>query len=211
VFIDDRKNTLKALGDTKKVFNSAEKSYQLLKQLEEAGGTTGGIPNELIRQAKRAAGYADDEQVNLELLKKELGMTIATRLKEVFGGSQITDSERQFLILNMPSIDDSPEVIMRSLEATMEVSKSGVEKLTRLSKAKNYSDFTDIQAEYIEKDYQDVMERYDLLNREKTLDPVKTSRSLQDLSLEELLSLKKQKEDMKKKQMVDVNNMGDIL
>ena len=89
-------------------------------------------------------------------------MAIAANLKATFGGSQITDSERKFLEANMISIEDVPEVILRKLKASMEVAKSGMDKLSKLSSAKGYTDFVDIQNEYIEKDYLDVQDKYEL-------------------------------------------------
>ncbi|MGJ8682894.1 hypothetical protein [Paraglaciecola sp.] len=161
-FLESRKEAVTAFKDTKKVFSSADNAYKLLQELQAAGGSTGGIVAETERKIKRYLGIADDKSVPSELLKKELGMAIAANLKATFGGSQITDSERKFLEANMISIEDTPEVILRKLKASMEVSKSGMEKLTKLSSAKGYTDFVAIQNDYIEQDYLDVQDKYEL-------------------------------------------------
>ena len=161
-FLTSRKEAVTAFKDTKKVFSSADTAYKLLQELEGAGGTTGGIVAETERKIKRYLGIADSKSIPAELLKKELGMAIAANLKATFGGSQITDSERKFLEANMISIEDTPEVILRKLKASMEVAKSGMEKLTKLSSAKGYTDFVAIQNQYIEQDYLDVQEKYEL-------------------------------------------------
>jgi hypothetical protein len=161
-FLTYRKEAVAASSDTTKVFTSADTAYNLLKELEGEGGTTGGIVAETERKIKRYLGIADETSVPAELLKKELGMAIAANLKATFGGSQITDSERKFLEANMISIEDTMPVILRKLEASMEVAKGGMEKLSRLTSAKGYTDFVAIQNEYIEKDYLDVQEKYEL-------------------------------------------------
>jgi hypothetical protein len=161
-FLTSRKEAVTAFTDTKKVFTSADTAYKLLEELQKAGGTTGGIVAETERKIKRYLGIADETSVPAELLKKELGMAIAANLKATFGGSQITDSERKFLEANMISIEDTMPVILRKLEASMEVAKGGMEKLSRLTSAKGYTDFVDIQNEYIEKDYLDVQDKYEL-------------------------------------------------
>jgi hypothetical protein len=161
-FLTSRKEAVTAFKDTKKVFSSADNAYKLLQELQAAGGSTGGIVAETERKIKRYLGIADDKSVPSELLKKELGMAIAANLKATFGGSQITDSERKFLEANMISIEDTPEVILRKLKASMEVAKSGMEKLTKLSSAKGYTDFVAIQNDYIEQDYLDVQDKYEL-------------------------------------------------
>ena len=161
-FLTSRKEAVTAFADTKKVFTSADTAYKLLEELQKAGGTTGGIVAGTERKIRRYLGIADDAQIAAEDLKKELGMAIAANLKATFGGSQITDSERKFLEANMISIEDVPEVILRKLKASMEVAKSGMDKLSKLSSAKGYTDFVDIQNEYIEKDYLDVQDKYEL-------------------------------------------------
>ena len=161
-FLTSRKEAVTAFNDTKKVFSSADTAYKLLQELEGAGGTTGGIVAETERKIKRYLGIADAQSIPAELLKKELGMAIAANLKATFGGSQITDSERKFLEANMISIEDTPEVILRKLKASMEVAKGGMEKLTKLSSAKGYTDFVAIQNDYLEQDYLDVQEKYEL-------------------------------------------------
>ena len=161
-FLESRKEAVTSFKDTKKVFSSADNAYKLLQELQGAGGSTGGIVAETERKIKRYLGIADEKSVPAELLKKELGMAIAANLKATFGGSQITDSERKFLEANMISIEDTPEVILRKLEASMEVAKGGMEKLAKLSSAKGYTDFVAIQNEYIEQDYLDVQEKYEL-------------------------------------------------
>lgn len=161
-YLKEHSEIKESFQDTRKVFNSANTAYALLQELQKAGGTTGGIVAETERKIKRYLGIADKESIPAELLKKELGMAIAANLKATFGGSQITDSERKFLEANMISIEDTPEVIMRKLEASMEVSKRGLEKLTKLQSAKGYTELVEIQSEYMQQDYLDVQEKYNL-------------------------------------------------
>ena len=89
-------------------------------------------------------------------------MSIAGNLKETFGGSQITDSERTFLVANMLSIDDTPEVMKRKLKAIMEVTSKGLSKLKELAATKNYTGYTDLQNKYMQQDYLDVMDKFEL-------------------------------------------------
>lgn len=161
-YIEERKAVQAQLKDTRAVFNSADNAYGLLKELQKAGGTTGGVVTETERKIKRYLGIEDNKTIKQEPLKKELGMAIAANLKATFGGSQITDSERKFLEANMISILDTPEVILEKLGATMEVSKKGVAKLTDLFSAKGYSELTELQGKYMEQDYLDVKEKYEL-------------------------------------------------
>jgi len=183
-FLESRKEAVTAFSNTKKVFTSADDAYKLLQELQGAGGTTGGILAETERKIKRYLGIADEKSVPAELLKKELGMAIATNLKATFGGSQITDSERKFLEANMISIEDTLPVIMRKLEATMEVSKSGLEKLTALSGAKGYTEFVGLQNKYIEQDYLDVQDKYEL-----TFGQESRANSLDQLTPEQIAAL----------------------
>mgnify|MGYP003625521414 CR=1 FL=1 len=162
VYLKDRSATVKKFGEVKKVFNNASKSFELLEELEKTGGAVGGVVANFTREAKRYLGIQDSKSVPIELLKKKLGMSIAGNLKETFGGSQITDSERTFLVANMLSIDDTPEVMKRKLKAIMEVTSKGLSKLKDLSATKNYTGYTDLQNKYIQEDYADVMDKFEL-------------------------------------------------
>mgnify|MGYP003629999392 len=162
VYLKDRTATVKKFGEVKKVFNNASKSFELLEELEGAGGAVGGVVANFTREAKRYLGIQDSKSVPIELLKKKLGMSIAGKLKETFGGSQITDSERTFLVANMLSIDDTPEIMKRKLKAIMEVTSKGLSKLKDLSATKNYTGYTDLQNKYIQEDYADVMDKFEL-------------------------------------------------
>jgi hypothetical protein len=162
VYLTDRSATVKKFGEVTKVFNNASKSFDLLEELEGAGGAVGGVVANFTREAKRYLGIQDSKSVPIELLKKKLGMSIAGKLKETFGGSQITDSERTFLVANMLSIDDTPEIMKRKLKAIMEVTSKGLSKLKALSAAKNYTGYTDLQNKYIQEDYSDVMDKFEL-------------------------------------------------
>ena len=161
-YVTDRTATAKKFGEVKKVFTNASKSFELLEELEKTGGTVGGVVANFTREAKRYLGIQDSESVPIELLKKKLGMSIAGNLKETFGGSQITDSERTFLVANMLSIDDTPEVMKRKLKAIMEVTSKGLSKLKDLSATKNYTGYTDLQNKYMQQDYLDVMDKFEL-------------------------------------------------
>ena len=161
-YVTDRTATAKKFGEVKKVFTNASKSFELLEELEKTGGTVGGVVANFTREAKRYLGIQDSESVPIELLKKKLGMSIAGNLKETFGGSQITDSERTFLVANMLSIDDTPEVMKRKLKAIMEVTSKGLSKLKELAATKNYTGYTDLQNKYMQQDYLDVMDKFEL-------------------------------------------------
>ena len=161
-YVTDRTATAKKFGEVKKVFTNASKSFELLEELEKTGGTVGGVVANFEREAKRYLGIQDSKSVPIELLKKKLGMSIAGNLKETFGGSQITDSERTFLVANMLSIDDTPEVMKRKLKAIMEVTSKGLSKLKDLSATKNYTGYTDLQNKYMQQDYLDVMDKFEL-------------------------------------------------
>jgi len=180
VYLTDRAATVKKFGEVKKVFNNASKSFELLEEIEKTGATVGGVVANFEREAKRYLGIQDSKSVPIELLKKKLGMSIAGNLKETFGGSQITDSERTFLVANMLSIDDTPEVMKRKLKAIMEVTSKGLSKLKDLSATKNYTSYTDLQNKYIQEDYADVMDKFELQFDSPTTPSATTSTMTED-------------------------------
>ena len=193
VYLKDRTATAKKFGEVKKVFTNASKSFELLEEIEKTGGAVGGVVANFTREAKRYLGIQDSESVPIELLKKKLGMSIAGNLKETFGGSQITDSERTFLVANMLSIDDTPEVMKRKLKAIMEVTSKGLSKLKELSATKNYTNYTDLQNKYIQEDYLDVMEKFELQfdSSVTATNPTNSAKTADQLLAEEQIAKRK--------------------
>lgn len=153
----DRNTAAAEYQEASKGFRSANKVLELV---EKAKDDTGGYVNVKIAEAKKLLGFNADDDITVQELDKALKADMLANLKATFGGSQITDSERNFLERTMPSLMDSPEVIRRKAEANRAMQKRIMDRTLSLSKTKNYTEYIATETEHFQSDYDKMMEEY---------------------------------------------------
>ena len=153
----DRNNAATEYQEASKGFMSSNRVLQLV---EKAKDDTGGYVNVKIAEVKKLLGFNSEDAISIQELDKALKADMLANLKATFGGSQITDSERNFLERTMPSLLDSPEVIRRKAEANRAMQKRIMDRTLALSKTKNYTQYINIETEHFQSDYDKMMEEY---------------------------------------------------
>jgi hypothetical protein len=153
----DRNNAATEYQEASKGFRSSNRVLQLV---EKAKDDTGGYVNVKIAEVKKLLGFNAEDDISVQELDKALKADMLANLKATFGGSQITDSERNFLERTMPSLLDSPELIRRKAEANRAMQKRIMDRTLALSKTKNYTQYIAVETENFQSDYDKMMEEY---------------------------------------------------
>ena len=153
----DRNSAASEYQEASKGFRSSNKVLELV---EKAKDDTGGYVNVKIAEAKKLLGFNAEDDISVQELDKALKADMLANLKATFGGSQITDSERNFLERTMPSLMDSPELIKRKAEANRAMQKRIMDRTLSLSKTKNYTQYIEVETKHFQSDYDKMMEEY---------------------------------------------------
>jgi hypothetical protein len=163
-FIENRDNAKEQFNTVQSNYRTAADAYALLQAIKKAGGTTGGIPNALEQKARKMTNLMDKEGVTKEILAKELGIYVASQLKTIFGGSNITEGEREFLLINQPTGNDSTEVLDSMLAKSMEVAKKGMTKWKTLLQTKDYVEWNKVESDLMNQTYEKMTDEMIKLN-----------------------------------------------
>lgn len=156
-YLKDRNAAAADFQAASKGFASASKVLELV---EKAKDDTGGYVNVKIAEAKKLLGFNAEDDIPVQELDKALKADMLANLKATFGGSQITDSERNFLERTMPSLMDSPELIKRKAEANRAMQKRILDRTKALSETKNYTQYIEVETKHFQSDYDRMMEEY---------------------------------------------------
>ena len=190
-------------------FSSAKKVFELV---EKSKDNVGGFINVGLTEVKKYLGYASDAQVDVQTLDKALKEDALKQLKPIFGGNQITEGERNFLLMTLPSIMDGPEVIKRKAEANLKMQKRIMDRSLALSKTKGYTEYVDTENSFFGEDYEKMLEEYDDLIRtpEQPAQPASSTNTVNFTPEQAAMEIKR-REAERQKNLVSTTNIGDYM
>jgi hypothetical protein len=214
--VQNNREYLELKGAAREDFNSARSGFSSAKKVFELVGKSkdnvGGLLNVGLTEVKKYLGYASDAQVDVQTLDKSLKEDALKQLKPIFGGNQITEGERNFLLMTLPSIMDSPEVIKRKAEANLKMQKRIMDRSFALSRTKGYTEYVDTENSFFGKDYEKMLEEYDDLIRtpEKATQPSNITNTVNFTPEQAAMELKR-REAEKQKNLVNTTNIGEFM
>jgi hypothetical protein len=214
--VQNNKEYLELKGAAREDFKSARSGFSSAKKVfelvEKSKDNVGGFINVGLTEVKKYLGYASDAQVDVQTLDKALKEDALKQLKPIFGGNQITEGERNFLLMTLPSIMDSPEVIKRKAEANLKMQKRIMDRSFALSKTKGYTDYVDTENSFFGEDYEKMLEEYDDLIRptQQNSQPA-SSPSVSGYTPEQAAMEIKRREAERQKNLVSTTNIGDYM
>ena len=207
-YLDLKEKAREDFENARSGFNSAKKVFKLVQKSKD---NVGGIVDVGLTDLKKYLGFESDAQVDVQMLDKQLKEDALKQLKPMFGGNQITEGERNFLLMTLPSIMDSPEVIKRKAEANIKMQKRIMDRSLALSRTSGYTHYVDTENAFFGEDYEKMLEEYeDLIQPSKQATQASPSPAPVFTPEQAAMELKRRQAE-KQKNLVSTTNIGDYM